>query len=73
MANRDKKLAYEAGMAAFTEPPERRTPEACPFAVGSPERTEWLRGLSDALYAEPDRPTLRKELDDAMRLADSVS
>ncbi len=73
MGKQEHALAYAAGTAAMTEPPERRTPDACPFPVGSDERAEWLRGLSDALDAEPDRPTLRKELDDALDLADSTS
>ncbi len=73
MSKQEKALAYDAGKAAFGEPPERRTPEACPFPVGSEERLEWMRGLLEAVDAEPDRPTLRKELADEMRLADSLS
>jgi hypothetical protein len=60
-----KRLAYDAGRAAFSsEPPDRRDPDACPFGlVDHPEeRGEWLRGFNDELDAEPDRGGLRRRL-----------
>jgi ribosome modulation factor len=56
---REKDLAYEAGQAALSEPPERRTVEACPFAEGTEERAEWLAGFDDALEDQSD---LRKKI-----------
>lgn len=61
----EKSLAYEAGRVAITEPPERRSPEACPFPPGSEERTEWLRGLIGALDEQPDPAELRRALKEA--------
>jgi hypothetical protein len=58
-----KRLAYDAGRAAFTsEPPERRTPDGCPFSpIDEPElRAQWLDGFADALDAEPDRSAIRR-------------
>ena len=60
-----KKLAYEAGHHALSEPPERRTPNACPFDVDSEERAEWLRGFGDALDEQPDISALRQAVKEA--------
>lgn len=66
MASKDDLgLAYDAGQAAFSsEPPERRTVDACPFsAVDHPEEREaWLDGFSDALDSQEDLSTLRDSL-----------
>lgn len=47
-------LAYDAGQAMLTEPSDRRSVDACPFAVGTDEREAWLRGFSDALNVQDD-------------------
>lgn len=61
----ERALAYDAGRAAISEPPDRRHPDACPFPVGSDERAEWLRGLGDALDEQPDVTALRKAVTEA--------
>lgn len=62
MASADKKLAYEAGQAAYaSEPGHRRHPDSCPFPPGD-ERAEWMRGFAEALDEEPDRGDLRRAL-----------
>ena len=67
------KLAYEAGRVAYTsEPPERRIPDACPFAPGTEERAEWLRGFGEAIDAEPHVPTLKQQVKDALALEDKA-
>jgi hypothetical protein len=58
-------LAYAAGQAALSEPAERRTIEACPFAPGTAERDAWIRGFADALEGQPTVDDLRRELSDA--------
>ena len=66
MANQnEKKLAYEAGRAAITEPSSRLSPEACPFPEGSDERVEWLQGLSDAMDEQPNPADIKKALKEA--------
>ena len=67
MANKhEKELAYEAGRRALlTEPPERRTPDACPFPEGTDERAEWLRGFSEALDDQPDPTDLKRAVKEA--------
>jgi ribosome modulation factor len=66
MANKtEKSMAYDAGRAALSEPPDRRTPDACPFPADTEERSEWLRGLSDALDEAPDPTDLRRAIKEA--------
>lgn len=66
-------LAREAGRNAYlTEPPERRTPTACPFPPDDPQRVAWLEGFRDAMDDEPHRPTLEAELADELALADKT-
>lgn len=62
---RDKELAYDAGRAVMSEPPERRTISACPFPDGSEERAEWLQGFDDALSEQEDLSEVRKALKEA--------
>ena len=59
-----RSMAYEAGRAAMSEPPERRTPDACPFADGE-ERAEWLRGFADAVDEQPDPAELKRKIREA--------
>jgi ribosome modulation factor len=59
-SNKALDLAYEAGRAAHTEPPERRHPDACPFPAGDPQREQWLAGFSDVLDEQPDPAELRR-------------
>lgn len=55
------KMARLAGETAATnEPHDRRTPDACPFEVGTEERTAWLEGFADALEEQPDPVKLAK-------------
>jgi hypothetical protein len=64
----DKALAYDAGRHAFTtEPAERRNVDACPFALGTDERAEWLRGFGEAIDAAPHVPTLQQDVKDALK------
>lgn len=66
MANKeDRQLAYDAGRAALSEPPERRSIDACPFSEGTDERGEWLRGFADALDEQPDVSALRRQIREA--------
>lgn len=66
MANKiEKELAYDAGKSAFSEPVERRSVDSCPFAPGTDEREEWLRGFSDALEEQHDVADLRRSLKEA--------
>lgn len=67
---KDKQLAYEAGQRMMSEPPERRTAEACPFEPGTEEAQEWLQGFADALTGGVDPATLHQNLQDAMKAAD---
>lgn len=73
MANKtEKQMAYEAGRQAVNDQYAREHgSDACPFGEGD-ERAEWLRGFSDALNDAPDRATLSKDLDDAMKAAENV-
>jgi ribosome modulation factor len=57
-------LAYNAGRAALSEPPERRSADACPFGPGE-ERDEWLRGFEDALDEQPDPAELKRQIREA--------
>ena len=68
----EKQLAYDAGRAANSEPDERRHPDACPFAVGSDEAAEWLRGFADILDDSPDGANLEREIGDAIKTGDSL-
>lgn len=67
MANKtEKQLAYDAGRAVLTEPPERRNADACPFPLGSEEREAWLDGFADALDEDTlDPAALRKQIKEA--------
>jgi ribosome modulation factor len=49
-------LAYDAGRAAFAEPPERRSVSACPFSpLDHPEQREaWLDGFESAMNDQVD-------------------
>lgn len=61
-------LAYEAGRRAFeTEPPDRRTPDACPFDPRheGDERAAWLDGFEAALDDATHPDDLRKALKEA--------
>ncbi len=60
----DKELAYEAGRAVMSEPTERRTVSACPFAEGE-ERTAWLEGFESALNEQEDLSEVRRALKEA--------
>jgi hypothetical protein len=58
-----KQMAYEAGrFCASSEPPERRTPASCPAPPDTDERTEWLRGFSDAIQEQPSTADLLKQI-----------
>lgn len=65
MSDESKGMAYEAGRAAMSEPPERRTVDACPFAEGTKEREAWLDGFSHALDEVPSVSDLKAELEAA--------
>lgn len=70
MAKQDNELelARQAGAANFnSEPPERRTPEACPFPVGDPQREAWLDGFEEALDAQSDPVDLRRALKESRK------
>ncbi len=71
MTKLEKELAYLAGRHAITEPVERRSVDACPFAGGE-QRTEWLRGFQDAVNEVAIPPSLVKEVNDAVASADAV-
>lgn len=69
----DNNLAYQAGEAAArTEPPERRSPESCPFEVGTGERASWLEGFSNSVNAAPDPATLQQNIVDAIEANDKA-
>lgn len=59
--------AYNAGRAASTEPPERRSLNACPFSLADnpEERAQWLQGLSDAIGEQPSTAELEAALKEA--------
>lgn len=64
MAKNDAlELAFEAGKAILSEPPERRSVEACPFsAIDHPEQREaWLDGFEAALDEQADHRAALKE------------
>jgi ribosome modulation factor len=63
------KLAYDAGRHMRTEPPERKTLEACPFEEGDPQRAEWLRGFSDALDERVNEDKVHAEVKEALKHA----
>lgn len=65
----DKELAYEAGRAVMSEPPERRKVDACPFSpLDHPEeRAEWLAGFSDALEEQEDLSAVKAALKEARK------
>ena len=72
MATKDEqRLAYEAGRAVLSEPPERQSIDACPFPEGTPERAEWLRGFSEALDEAPPVDDLKKQLRAARKAAEA--
>jgi truncated hemoglobin YjbI len=73
-----KSKAYSAGRALPSvqwpedATDEQRTPGVhhCPFAVGDPQRDEWLRGLKDALGAPTKDPAkIVKEINDELKVA----
>lgn len=61
--NEALELAYDAGRAAFAEPPERRSVDACPFSpVDHPEQREaWLDGFESAMNEQVDLAQALKE------------
>lgn len=61
----ERELAYAAGRAAFSEPPERRSIDACPFEVGTEERAEWIAGFGSALDEFDDVTELRRAVNEA--------
>ncbi len=71
MANQtEKRLAYDAGRAAYDEPPERRSVDACPFPEGDPQRAEWLAGFADRMDEAPDPVDLKKQVAAARKAAE---
>lgn len=63
ITKQQREMAYNAGRAAMSEPPERRTPSACPFGDTHPEqRAAWLDGFGDALEETPPVADLKSEL-----------
>lgn len=65
MASKALTKAYNAGRAAISEPPERQTPDACPFPLGTEERVQWLQGLGDAMDERPDPGDVKAALKEA--------
>jgi ribosome modulation factor len=56
--------AREAGrQAMLSEPPERRSVDACPFEPGSDERAAWVAGFAEALDEQPDIAALKRQVE----------
>lgn len=79
MTKKEAEKAYQAGAALRRADPTSLPDGAksdpvgsCPFPVGDPQRTEWLRGFQEA-HEEERVPDLSQQLDDAIGVASRAS
>lgn len=81
MTKKEADLAFKAGRLAHTivwpddMPDEQKAPGVhhCPFPEGDPQRAEWLRGYADVIERQAISPTIVKEINDSLKVADRAS